>query len=185
MAINKIYLEKKNQERIKQMFYDNKDFPSIQLHDFFIPECYKQMKRETSKLKYKRSYLATSHSYSESNFNVVPKELMAFVSKIINKKVSKIKLKVLKFSWKDYVIINDKLKEKPGFDIILDITDDWNQDYGGSLVYVDGSGDHFHIPPKGNTLTIAERKKGVQKFVQYVNNLSKDKKRCLIVATVN
>ena len=179
MAINELYL--KNTEKIRKMFYDNKDFPSIQLYDFFIPECYNQMKKDINKLRYKKSYLATSHSYSEGDFNVVPKELMAFVSRIVNKKISKMKLRVLKFSWKDYLIINDKLKENPGFDIIFDITDDWNQDYGGSLVYVDGSGDHFHIPPKGNTLIIAERKKGVQKFVQYVNNLSKGKKHYLVI----
>ena len=184
MAISKIYTDKKNQERIKQMFYDNKDFPSIQLHDFFIPECYNQMKKDINKLKYKRSYLATSHSYLECDFNIIPKELMKFISRVINKKVSKLKLRVFEFSWKDYIIINDKLKENPGFDIILDITDDWDDNYGGSLVYVDGSGDHFHIPAKGNTLIIAQRKKGIQKFIQYVNNLAKNKKRTLVIARI-
>jgi len=182
MAINKLYLQ--NIEKIKQTFRKNKALSSIQLHDFFIPECYEQIKRDVKKLKFKKSYLATSHSYQESNFNVVPTEVIDFLSKITGKKVKKLNLKALVFSWKDYIIINDKLKEKPGIDVIFDLTEDWNENSGGSIVYVNGSGEYFRIPPKGNSLLIVERKKGTQKFVQYMNHYSKNKKRYLVIASI-
>ncbi len=180
--INKDYLKQENISKIKEIF--NRD-SSIQLHDFFIPELYRQMRNDVMKLKFNKSYLATSHSYSEADFNVIPKEVIDFISKIINKKINKLNLKALLLSWKDYIIINDKQKEKSGFDIIFDLTDNWDEKSGGSVVYVDGSGEYTRIPPKGNTLLIAERKKGTHKFIQYMNHYSKNKKRYLIIAALS
>lgn len=184
MAINKDYLKSENISKIKQLLLNNPQFPSIQLHDFFIPKSYEQMKNKVKKLKFKKSYLATSHSYSECDFNATPKEVVDFISKITGKKTEKLKFKALLLLHKDYLIINDKISEKSGTDIVFDLTDDWDENSGGSVIYVDGSGEYFRIPQKGNTLLIAERKKGTQKFIQYINHHAKNKKRYLVIATI-
>ena len=81
-------------------------------------------------------------------------------------------------------MLNDEIVEKPGIDAIIDFADGWRHEAGGSVVYVDGTGDFFKIPPSGNTLTLIERKKGAQKFVQYLNHYSNGKKRYFILGNI-
>ena len=69
-------------------------------------------------------------------------------------------------------------------DIIIDFTQEWDGSYGGAVVYADGSGEFHKIVIAENTLTITQRKEGVQKFVQYVNHFSGKKNRVLFLGTL-
>ena len=80
-------------------------------------------------------------------------------------------------------MLHDKKVEKPGTDIIFDFSDKWQDDYGGHIVYVDGRGNYITTPVQGNTVSIVKRSSSIQKFVQYVNNHGKDKKRLFVIAT--
>lgn len=174
--ISEAYSERINE--IRKAFYSNKDLPSIQLYDFLDKKSYDDLKKKISKLKLARKTQAMQYSFSEAEFEF-DKEIIDFVQSILKKKIQKTKL--LCFEWKDYTILNDEVLEKPGIDVIFDITDDWNENCGGSIVYVDGNGEYTKITPSGNTLIIVERKKNTQKFVKYINHLAQ-KKRCFMIA---
>ncbi len=171
--INKKYLD--NIEQIRKVFYANKE---IQLSDFLGKKSYEEFKKKINKIKLAKKVQPMCCSYDEAEISL-PKDIADFIFLILKKKIEKARL--LCFKWKDYTILNDEVIEKPGIDVVFDLTDNWNNNAGGSIVYVDGSGEYTKIPPSGNTLIIVERKKNVQKFVKYVNHLAQ-KKRCFIIA---
>ena len=109
------------------------------------------------------------------------KQLKNYISRIISKKIKNINGRMYRFEWKDYTLLHDKNTEKEGFDFILDFTDNWDEKADGRIIYTDGKGSYNYIPSLPNTLTIIHRKKGFQKFVQYINHYSNNSKRCLFI----
>ncbi|MBI5066535.1 hypothetical protein HZA97_09985 [Candidatus Woesearchaeota archaeon] len=178
--INKTYLTKI--EEIKKAFHTNKYFPSIQLHNFLIN--FEELKKKVDKSKFEKETNLLSHRLSKAELKLDILEFREFLSKILNKKITNTTFTVYKLEWKDFKILNDDCVEKPGIDIILDFTENWNTESGGQIIYSDGSGENYTMPVLKNSLTIVERKKGVQKFFKYVNNLAGNGKRQFLLLSV-
>ncbi len=181
--VNPSYAQDENKQKIRKSFLHS-EFPAVMLKDFFSKEFYAELKKKVHSLSFKREAAILHHSYAVSDIKISSRELCNFVSFITKKKIEEITFTAYLLTWKDYQILNDKYVEKPGIDIIIDVTDDWNSDWGGVVAYTDGKGTVYPISAGGNSLAIVERKKDLNKYIQYVNHYGKDKKRMLLIATV-
>lgn len=188
MAINENYVGTENKKKIKEIFLKEK---KVILFQFFKDDYYQQLKKEIKRLKFEQEkhYLTHCHRHAalsphfQEKFRF--KELVWFIENLTNKKTSSWKPRILQFSWKDYTILHDQNKEKPGIDIILDFTADWNSNAEGAITYVDGTGNYTQIPIQGNMLAIVKRTKNEQRFVQYVNYYAGKKSRYFILETLS
>ncbi len=190
MVVNPQYLDKENLAQIQSLFKQNKELPSIHLHSFFELNFYGKILEEISSLSFKKEKDPLTHSYSAAN---IPRLLSSFFSSsefkdflfsVGGKRLSVIGGRLFSFSWKEYTVLHDTNVDKPGYDLIIDCTDDWDDSFGGSLIYVPGTGEYTSIPYRGNSLTIVQRKKGVQKFIKYVNTHAGKKKRIFFLGNL-
>lgn len=187
MVINKFYLE--NITKVKNSLSENKDFPSATLFNFFEEKYFIKLQKKLKSLNYNKESNPLTHSYSKAESKTEIKVLndktfLYFISKLTDIKVKKLSVQILSFGWNDYTILHDAVKEEIAYDIIFDFTDLWNSDFGGQIIYIDGSGDYFEIPQRRNTITIVKRKKGLRRFVKYVNNHAGRKKRYFLISKI-
>ena len=152
------------------------------LNKFFSDDSLKKLKSRIKRLKFSKDLELLHHSYQSVDFSYQSKELTNFLSRIINKKISKLNFKVIKLSWKDYQILNDTFQEKPGVDMVIDITEGWDERWGGLVTYADGLGNYVEVPCTDNSLTLVDRNKGMNRFIQYVNHYAKNKRRIILLA---
>ena len=176
--VNPIYLTKENLQKIKESFL-NSEFPAVILKDFFNTKSFEELNKKVNSLNFKKEVNLLSHSYSSSDITLDSKEFLNFLSNVLSDK-NKFTFKAYIFTWKDYLILNDEFVEKPGLDIIINISD-WNPGWGGVINYTGGKGDAYPIPVEKNSLAIVNRRKGIQKFVQYVNHYGKNRERIVII----
>ena len=144
--INKIYLNKISD--LKEHFSKN---GSLILHEFLSED----IKKEVLNLKFIKEYSPMKYSYSKSNFKL-NNEILDFISKILGKEINN-NFESFSFGWKDYTILSDEINYEYGIDIIIDFADDWDSNFGGSIVYVDGSGNYTKIEPSSNTLILFDK----------------------------
>lgn len=184
------YKKASNKKRVKQLFFSNQDFPSITLYDFFDWKYYEDVEERMSKMTFSHSKNTLHHSYSSANTIPLLKkflnsdEFIAYLSGILNKDFALVEGKLYRFSWKDYTLLHDDSLEEEGYDLIIDFTENWNQQAGGQIVYVDGEGSYRSVPVAPNAITITLRKPGIHKFVKYVNNKSKKDQRICFIGSI-
>lgn len=179
-TVNPLYLDKI--EEIKKSFQSNKDFPSIQLPDFLTN--FEELKSKITKINFKKDTNLLHHRLSKAEIELDLPELAEFLSKILNKKIKTLNFTAFMLEWKDFMILNDDCVEKPGIDIMLDFTENWDSESGGQIIYTNGKGENYTIPVLKNSLTMVERKKGLQKFFKYVNNLANNRRYFLVLSTI-
>jgi len=186
--VNPIYNKPETVQQLQSLFKKNAQFPSIQLHTFFTEQEYKKIKSLLASSNFKHAKKPLLYSYFQAP---IKKELSPFlfeidtiISSIINKKINLKNQTLLTFQHKDYTLLNDKNIKPAGYDIIFDLTDNWQDSYGGNLIYTNGQGTSFTIPAKANTLTIIKRTNHFQKYIEYINHYAKKKKRCLIFLSI-
>ncbi len=189
MEINETYNEKETITIVKEIYKQNPKVPSATLQQFFTEYSYKRLQKEVINTKKEVRIDYLHHKYKECPG---PKELESFLNKkefikllhkITGKTYNKISLKSFVLSWKDYSLIHDKHIEKPGLDIIIDLTESWDYKDGGAVIYVDGTGDYAPVISERNSLTIVKRTPTVRKFIKYINNRAKGKERTLLIGT--
>ena len=145
------------------------------LKDFFIVEFYDKLKLEIKNTKMNFERKPLSFSYCNGKYTL-PKEVVDFFEKLIGDKIKK--TEAYNFKWKDYTLLNDAIKQNSGFEVVIDLTDNWNPGAGGQICY---GGKSAVIPVQGNSITIV--KGDVLRYVKYVNHLAKDKERVLIICS--
>ena len=183
------YLKDSNVRKIRVAMGVNR-FKAISLQDFFDPDTYKELCKSMHNLNYKdvrqpdvRQYkVAETPKDIKELFN--NKKILAVLGDILDKKIKEIDIKPHLLTWKHYQLLHDENVEEPGTDIIFDCTDRWNPRFGGSIIYVDGKGNYEEISSIPNTLSIVTRKKGYQKYIQYINNLSRETRRYVLIGTI-
>ncbi|MBI2581817.1 hypothetical protein HYV87_01650 [Candidatus Woesearchaeota archaeon] len=181
--LNHGYLKEETKQKVRKSFFHS-DFPAILLNDFFDQGFYTELKKKILSLNFKRDAVILHHSYAISSYKITSKEFCDFISFITKKKIDEITFSAYLLTWKDYMILNDKYLQKPGIDVIIDLTDNWNAELGGVVTFTDGKGTVYPITPTENSLAIVERKKNLQKYIQYINHYAKDKKRLLLIASI-
>ena len=181
--INPHYLEPEHKQKIRKSFLHS-DFPAVLLNDFFSKELYLELQKKVLSLNFKKDAVILHHSYAVSSIKVTSREFCDFISFVTKKKVDEITFTAYLLTWKDYMILNDQYLEKPGIDLVIDLTDNWNAEWGGVVTFTNGKGTVYPITPTENSLAIVERKKNLQKYIQYLNHYAKDQKRLLLIATL-
>ena len=82
-------------------------------------------------------------------------------------------------------MLTDKdVQEKTVFDIIIDCSDEWDEQYGGSYIYIDEQGEYIEIEPIPNSITIIKREKGERFFTKYINHFAQNKKKRVLFTSV-
>ena len=189
MEINEAYREKDTMAIVKEIYKQNPKVPSATLQQFFTESSFKKLQKEIASAKKEIKSNPIQHRYKEC---AAPKELESFLKqkefmkllhKITGKTYRKITLKSLVLTWKDYTLMHDKFIEKPGLDIIIDFTENWDYKNGGAVIYVDGMGDYVPVTGERNSLTIVKRNPTIRKFIKYLNNGAKGKERTLLIGT--
>lgn len=183
VKINPAYLKEEMKNKVRKSFLHS-DFPAVILKDFFSKDYYQQLQKNVSSLNFKKDIVVLHHSYAVSNFKIGSKELLDFLSFVTKKNIDDLEFTAFLVTWKDYMILNDKYLEKPGIDVVIDVTDGWNPECGGVVTFTDGRGTVYPLNPAGNSLAVVERKKGLQKYFQYLNHHAKDKKRLILIASI-
>ena len=191
LKINPNYLKLENQREIQESFA--KSTPPIAiLFNFFDEEAYKELKTKIERQRFEKVTDVLHRRYTRSNipkplnkFFEENKEFRTLINVILKERIKHIDAVAYNFTWKHYTIINDETTEEAGYDIFIDVTDNWNDEAGGSLIYVDGSGDFTKIPNKGNTLTIIKRDENTHKFIKYVNHKAKDKNKFFVLGNIH
>ncbi len=187
--VNPIYKKIETVQQLKHLFQQNTLLPSIQLHNFFTEQEYNKIKSLTASSQFQHQKNPLLCSYSAAS---IKKELSSFiqaipqiVSSIVKKNISLQNFKLLQFQHKDYTLLHDKNIEPSGYDIILDLTEHWQPDYGGNLIYTNGQGQVFTITSKPNTLSIIKRTKHFQKYIEYINHYAEKNKRYILIGTLS
>jgi|SRR3989344_2440046 len=181
--INPIYLREETQQKIRSSFL-NSEFPALILKDFFSTKFYTELEQKISSLKFKKEVAVVHHCYAVSSFTLSSKYFSAFLSLVTKKKMNDLCFTAYCLTWKDYLILHDRYLEKPGLDIIIDLTERWNSDWGGKVIFTDGEGTVYPLEPARNSIALVERKKGLNKYIQYLNHQAKDRKRILLIASI-
>lgn len=177
-------------QTLRQAFHTDESLPSITLQDFFSLATYRQIHQQMRALSYTQEQRPLLHSYhcaplsSKLNSLLNTSEFLVFVSFIIQQKVHFISWMAYILTWKDYILLHDSRHEKPGTDLIIDCTEDWPENAGGKIVYTDGQGNMFYVPPPRNALTIVHRTRKIQRYVQYCNHYAQEAKRYLLIGRV-
>ncbi|HLC98017.1 MAG TPA: hypothetical protein VJC21_04515 [Candidatus Nanoarchaeia archaeon] len=182
MGVNTRYVNAVKQ--IKTELQKRSAVPSIQLFDFFEEKEYWRLRKAMQHLPFRHEKKLLYFSYSAAAVpqHLLPSGLLAFLEQVLGKKPQH--WMAYRFSWKDYCLLHDKSIEKPGTDLILDCTEEWPKNAGGKLIYTDAEGNGYPLAIQGNSLAIIVRKKGIQKFFQYVNHYSRGRERLLLLGTL-
>ena len=160
--------------------FENEDM--VELKQFLSGEALKTVIKAAGSAGLKEDTTIASHSYSHAQ--LPGQAVMADANKVIRAVTGKSpkSWEVWSFGWKGHLIVNDSALEKPGIDAVLDLTEKWNDEAGGELIYVDGSGGYAATMPEFNKLLIFRRNKGTHRFVRYVNHLAGKKRRLFLMA---
>ncbi len=130
-----------------------------------------------SKTNLKKSKNPLTHSYSSSK-TILPTNLKEFLEKLTQSKSKTTTLYQLKH--KDYTILNDDNLTKSNYNILIDLTKNWQPEWGGTVTYTDGEGNIIQIPTEYNSITILNTQ-NLQRYIKYINNLAQNNKRKLII----
>jgi hypothetical protein len=186
MSINSIYQDKETLKIIKENY--SQEFEATSMHEFFDEKTAKELKKKLEKLEYSKIHQANLHSYKvtdipkEINEMINSKEVLEILGEILGQKVKSINLKAYLFTWKHFTLLKE---EKEDIDIYFDFSEFWQPNLGGSFIYTDGKGNFEEVEPSFNTLSIVNRKSEMKRFMKYINNLSRETRRYVLMGSVN
>jgi len=172
VKINPLYLNEQTIAAARNHFLSQQP-KNIQLQDFLAVA-------EISSLSWKKIYEPEKRKYAEAKYDL-PIELIAFISKIVGKKLRVIYPAAYGFSHGDYTLLQDEAQPS-GILIQLELTPTWDESWGGYTSFVNESGEVIRITPQGNTLVIVDHASKMKHFTKYVNHLSSTHKRVFIQA---
>ncbi len=174
--INKYYLDNNVKEQIGTVLEKDK---ITQLHDFFDEKYYKSLATKVRKLDFKRVYNPELCSYSYSFFedDKFFETMNKFLSSFSDLKLKSAKAFSLKH--KDYLMINDLVTEESGIKIIIELTNDWKEEFGGFDIFFIGDDNLFYYPIR-NSISIVVTFDDMKRCIKYINNLAKNKSRYFI-----
>jgi hypothetical protein len=166
---------------------------SIQLHQFLIPAMAEKVRAAVSRASLVQEYAPDRYSFHEPKSVPIGKQLQNvlkatheikdIISTIVQKQVKYQDSCWRVYQHKDYTLLHDKNKEQPGYDVIIDLTPDWDNRACGYHSYVDGNGTELvRVQPAMNALTIVKRDKNTMRFVKYVNHRAGNGRRIVLQA---
>lgn len=183
--INPYYLQ---QHILMQLPDSYKRDSIIQLRSFLHETAFKELKKQLARTKLVKKSIPDQYVYKEIDLKQLKdfaaflnsptfKQYLKFITGLQGKKAA-YSLKV--FGHSDYTLLHDKEKGWNGVDLLLDITDDWEQSWGGYVRYSNSEGTLFTLVPHENTLTLLKRTSDMHSFVKYVNAAVGKQKRVFV-----
>lgn len=167
MKINHIYTNEETISEIKK-FYEENGY--VQLENFIdgiLPNF--------DNINFEKIYLPTQKSLKTcKDFMVGIDEINNFIREITDEEPNELSLN--QYEHKDFIILSDKTEKEDTIDIVIDFTQDWEKEFGGTLTYTTKREEIFYLEPGFNTLTIVKKPKEVMKYLKYINNKSQNRK---------
>jgi hypothetical protein len=188
--INHSYLESSTLSELSSHFNSDPEFRTLSLAQFLDPEFYsilqKELKntifeRDNRPIMYRRE---TAEPGTEILSLLSNSDFGTILNQILGHDFSIEKSTLMRYGVSDYQILHDNLVESPGVDVIIDLTDDWNDDFGGYVVYTDGDGEFLTLSQKGRMLSIVDRGTSYHRFVKYVNHYAENRWRTFLILTL-
>ena len=151
----------------------------VQLQQF-LPEKELAILMEKIKLlKFIKSYKPLTHYYTSAVLPVSDLNGLFSFLKVLGMRITR--ARAYKLRWKNYSVLHDSIKQREYREIILDLTESWEESWGGACIYVDDSGDYQKIPWAYNSVMVIEKKRA-QRFFQYCNHYAQE--RLVVIAQV-
>ena len=176
MVVNTLYLDAGILKSARTIY--NKQNPkNLRLENFFQKPVYALLQKKLEKAKYSLKFHPYKYKYSiakvkEVNSFLNGQYFAKIIKTIIRFKKSKLKYEIRKFERGNYTLLHDAEKEKPGIDFILSFSKN-NNNFGGYNVYLTEHVELLQLEPFPNSISFVERKKGVMKFMKYVQHRQK------------
>ena len=174
-SVNPVYLKTEIQAALRKQFRQDKRLRHIALGDFLTMEELARTRRSCAR-GWKKKIIPDRCGHEVKKTMIVNELIGAFVKKLLGKPVRRETNR--RFGHRDYTMHG---KEKQEACIVAYLfPDDWNQDWGGNIVFVNAGTALGRFAPRKNTLLIVERKNGVRSFVKYVNHRAKKRKLTIL-----
>lgn len=171
--INNFY--NKHIDEVRKVF-DKKTF--VQFHGFLDNKDYNKIFSDINKVKSIKKYDPMLFSYNLIIYNNkdLVKEVNNFVYNLLRKNLKLISFKTFCLERGDYVILNDKINEKKGIKLIIELTKNWNEQNCGYISFVKNNSELVKIKTLGNCATIIKTDENMRSFIKYINHNVKNKK---------
>jgi len=180
--ITDVYTKKKIISDMEGFFGEN---GFIQLNNF-LSENYKEFRENLIKENFvsvyepllcKKKILNLKETYNFEILRVIEffksKEFLNFIEEITEFEVSLTKFEVNVYSHRDFVVLNNDVKNDENISIIYDVSDEFKEDMGGVLTFVTKEEEVFCLEPSFNSLSIFYNPIEISKYLKYINNRSK------------
>jgi hypothetical protein len=184
--INKGYLGKELQTEMQDFFSENVFLQLTQFmqeeHDLFKKALFdsKHFKKIYNPVIESKEVLDLTQEFNIDVIKYIEffrsKEFIHFLEEIVDFSLQIKNLKIVKYSHKDFVLLSDLKKENDDvLEVFFDISDDWNEKYGGTQTYTTKEEEILHLEPQYNTLTILYKPEEVMKYLKYINHRAEKK----------
>jgi hypothetical protein len=168
--VNPFYADKTMTQAFRKAFRQNKELPQLALGEFL--ERKEFIALQQAKAAWKENYVPDRHRFDELT-RPVPRistalgAITKFIDDVTGKKP--ISEGIRQFHHQSFTLMHDKTMQKPAV-VAYYFLDEWNEEWGGQIVFFKNGKTLGSFTPRANTLLIVERRKGVRSFVKYVNH---------------
>ncbi len=188
MKINTKYIKKDILHQIKEVFAQRDQFQNIRLQNIFSTEIFKQLKQEIQNIPLQNDINPLSHKRKCAKLpqNLTQKLQKSGLQTIFDLfSLKPQEFTVYEYEHRDYSILLDtNQNNKTTFDIIIDLSDEWNEKWGGSYVFIDKQGEYIELDVLPNSITILKRKTGERFFTKYINHYAKKQKKLVLYTSI-
>jgi len=188
--INPSYFKSNSIEAIKKNFIEQS---SIELKDFLKEDIYSQLlqefKEQTNPSTTNCNYIgpANRRHYQlltppkDSTLHTLQtlfqsKKFSNFLYSLTNVSTNSCYGEIRNFNHGSYTLVHDHALEPHGIDVTFFCLDEketeWDENWGGQLVYMDRDDELLTVFPSKNSLLCVFRDPGVMRFVKYINHYS-------------
>lgn len=184
------YLTEESEQQLRRAFLADKEFPSVACKDFLDAAPYRELQKHMQRLRFQREEQPGGHCFGKAALPAAlreileSKEVLGFLESLLNKKIKKIAWNAYCFQWKDYWLLPEQ-SEPAAHEVLFDLSGEWREDASGLIVLRDAHGNFLKLPAGGNIVAVVERKKGLRRYVQYVNHYAGKQKRYLILGKID
>lgn len=188
--INSVYMGIDTITQLKSQYNSDSEFETVSLSQFLELDYLEEISKELSGLSFRRTNRPIMYRkmianvptilqdlYTSSGFKELFEEITGEVLNISSEEL-------VQFGHTDYQILHDELLPPPGIDLILDLTEEWDDEQGGFITYTDGDGDFSTLTQRRGTLSIVNRNSTHHRFVKYVNHHAENSSRCYLILTI-
>ena len=186
MNINKINTNSETYEEM-QYFFENEGF--IQLTDFFENDI-KIIKSKIENSNSKKIHFSKIERWKEINFKenydldiikliefLKSKEFIKFLENITQFELQITNINCSMYELGDFRELNDKIKSKEdSIEVYFDMSDEIEEEMGGTLVYTSKDEEIFYLNPMFNTMTILYKSTEIMKYLEKINSKAKNRK---------